>query len=439
MKQPAWLTALMLMALALGLFCLCGAAPGAASAPALVATEIDHQLLARARRMHERVLVLDTHVDIAGPQYATDQLDPGVDNPRLRCDLVKMAAGGVDGVFLAVYVGQGRRDAAGYRQALDRATGKFRAIHRLAERYPDRCALATSPDDVCRIVASGKRAIMIGVENGYPMGEDLGLVDRFYQRGARYVTLCHNGHNQLCDSCSPRPDLGDGPREHGGLSPLGRKAVQRMNRLGMMVDVSHLAESSFWDVLECSQAPVIASHSGCRALCDHPRNLSDRQLKALAARGGVIHVVAVGAFLRSGLGKRRQAIRQLAERLGIPWGHGEAHLDEASAEQKAAFSAALAEIDRRYPLPSLRDFVDHVDHAVRIAGIEHVGIGSDLDGGGGVIGFEHHGQAHRVTAELLRRGYTEDQIALIWGGNLLRLWQQVEAAAEARKLPAGTP
>ncbi|HID78885.1 MAG TPA: hypothetical protein EYP56_23175 [Planctomycetaceae bacterium] len=142
MKQPAWLTALMLMALALGLFCLCGAAPGAASAPALVATEIDHQLLARARRMHERVLVLDTHVDIAGPQYATDQLDPGVDNPRLRCDLVKMAAGGVDGVFLAVYVGQGRRDAAGYRQALDRATGKFRAIHRLAERYPDRCALA---------------------------------------------------------------------------------------------------------------------------------------------------------------------------------------------------------------------------------------------------------------------------------------------------------
>jgi len=260
---------------------LCSGWSTAAAPPADAPSE--QQLLASARQIHRQILTLDSHVDIPGAEYATEKLDPGIDQPRLRCDLVKMARGYVDGVFLVVYVGQGKRDAEGYRQALDSAMAKFDAIHRLVEQmHPDRCELATSPDDVERIAASGKRAIMIGVENGYPIGTDLANLDKLYQLGARYMTLSHNGHNQICDSCNPRPALGDGQSEHGGLSPFGEEVVARMNRLGMMVDVSHVAPDSFWDVVEVSKAPFIASHSGCRALNDHPRNLDDSQLEALA-------------------------------------------------------------------------------------------------------------------------------------------------------------
>jgi membrane dipeptidase len=341
-------------------------------------------LEAKAKQIHERVLTIDSHVDIAGARYATEGLDPGIDHPRLRCDLVKMEQGGVDGVFLAVYVGQGKRNAEGYRQAFDAAMASFEAIHRLAEKmHPRRCKLAATPDDAERIARTGKRAIMIGIENGYPIGTDLSNVERFYNLGARYITLSHNGHNQICDSCYPRERLGDERSEHGGLSDFGRQVVAEMNRLGIMADVSHVAAESFWDLMEVTQAPVIASHSGCRALCDHPRNLDDGQLKALAGNGGVIQVVAVGGFL-----KARSPLRP----------------------NRA----------------SVKDFVDHVDHAVQVAGIDHVGVGSDFDGGGGVPGFSHHGEALNVTVELVRRGYSEQQIAKIWGGNLLRVWREVE-------------
>jgi len=345
----------------------------------------EQQIISRAKAIHKKALTLDTHVDIPGAQYATESLDPGIDNPKLKCDLVKMNKGGVDGVFLAVFVGQKKRDAEGYKNAYESAMVKFEAIHRLAEKmYPDRCELATSPGEVERIAKTGKRVIMIGIENGFAIGKDLSNVERFYNLGARYITLSHNGHNDICDSCNPRKKLGDKETEHNGLSEFGKKVVAEMNRLGIIADVSHISVESFYDLINVSKAPIIASHSGCRALAEHSRNLDDEQLKALAQNGGVIQVVALGGFLK----------------LGSP------------------------------PPADVKIYVDHIDHAVKVAGIEHVGIGTDFDGGGGIAGFNDHSEALNVTIELVRRGYSEEDISKIWGANFLRVWREVEKVAQ---------
>jgi membrane dipeptidase len=295
-------------------------------------------------------------------------------------------------VFLAAYVPQQARDPDGYSRAYQTVIEKISAIRRLATMYPDRCELATTPDEVERIAARDKRAIMLGIENGYAIGMDLANVQRFHDLGVRYITLSHNGHNQICDSCNPARKLGDGEAEHHGLSPFGRQVVAEMNRLGILIDVSHVAPSSLRDAVALSQAPVIASHSGCSAVFEHPRNLSDEQLRMLQAHGGVIQVVAVAGFLKR----------------------------KASEKDKP---------DSRDPSASVQDFVDHIDHAVRVAGVEHVGLGSDFDGGGGIRGFQNHAEALNVTIELVRRGYTEDAIAKIWGANLLRVWREAQATA----------
>ncbi|NUQ66330.1 MAG: membrane dipeptidase [Pirellulales bacterium] len=390
--------------------------------PAAIA---DEALLAEARQVHERALTLDSHVDIAGPQYATPQLDPGADNPLLKCDLVKMVSGGVDGVFFAAYVPQQACDADGYRRASEAAMAKISAIRRLTTMYPNRCALAATPDEVERIAAGGRRAIMIGIENGYAVGTELSSIQRFFDLGVRYITLCHNGHNQICDSCNPSSGLGDDGSKDRGLSPLGRQFVAEMNRLGMMIDLSHAAAGSFRDVVGLSRAPVIASHSGCAALREHPRNLTDEQLKTLAAKGGVIQMVAVGGFLMPPSPERKKAIDELAASVGVTEGNFAA----AAKPQRERFEQEMVELDRRYPPACLKDFADHIDHAVQLAGVDHVGIGSDFDGGGGIHGFGSHAESLHVTVELLRRGYSADAIAKIWGGNLLRVWREVQAVA----------
>jgi membrane dipeptidase len=385
----------------------------------------DEPLLAKARQVHARALTLDSHVDIAGPQYATSRLDPGIDNPQLKCDLVKMAAGGVDGVFLAAFASQQARDGDGYRRAHQAVMERISAIRRLTTTlHPDRCELATTPDEVVRIAAKGKRAIMIGIENGYALGTDLSNVARFHDLGVCYITLCHNGHNQVCDSCNPAAKLGDREAEHHGLSPFGRQVVAEMNRLGIMIDVSHAAASTFRDVVAASKQPVIASHSGCSALNRHPRNLSDEQLQMLRANGGVIQIVAVRGFLKSPSPERKQAIADLAKSVGV----AERNLAAATKQQQDRFRQEMAKLDSRYPPAGLKDFVDHIDHAAQVAGVDHVGIGSDFDGGGGISGFNSHADALNVSVELLRRGYTAEQITQIWGGNLLRVWRKVQAA-----------
>jgi membrane dipeptidase len=377
------------------------------------------EIVERAKLIHEKTLTLDTHVDIPGSRYATEAFDPGIDHPKLKCDLVKMNKGGVDGVFLAAYVRQIKRDAEGYKNAYESAMGKLKAIRRLPEKmYPDRCELALSPDDVERIAKTGRRVIMIGIENGFAIGKDLSNLERFYNLGVRYITLSHNGHNDICDSCNPRKKLGDKAAEHNGLSKFGEEVVAEMNLLGIMVDVSHISVESFYDVIKVSKAPVIASHSGCRGVAEHSRNLYDKQLKALAKNGGVIQIVALGGFLKPDLPQRRKAMSDLGKELD----DGRIKLEQ--------FQEKMKEIDAKYPPANLADFVNHIDHAVKVAGINHVGIGSDFDGGGGIPGFNDHSEALNVTIELVKRGYCEEDICKIWGANLLRVWREVEKVAQ---------
>ncbi len=390
----------------------------------------------RAKAIHDRVIPLDSHVDVS-PQFATPESDPGIDSYPAKCSLPKMEKGGLKGVFLAVFVDQ-RADlgTAGFKYAHDSAMAKFEAIHRLTEKmYPNRCALATSPADVLRIAPTGKRIIMIGIENGYTVGEDLSLIKKYYDLGARYITLCHSGNNQICDSSSVKEPL------HNGLSAFGKKVVAEMNRLGIMIDVSHISEKSFWDAIAASKAPIIATHSGCAALNPHDRNLTDDQLKALSKNGGVVQIVALGSYLKADSPERRAALDALRAEIGFVRRSRE-EMQKLTEEQRAemqakrrAYQERMKEIDSKYPSATLTDFVNHIDYAVKIAGIDHVGVGTDFDGGGGIQGFNDESEALNVTVELVRRGYSEADIYKIWGGNLLRAWSAVEKAANQTSVP----
>lgn len=396
----------------------------------------DAALLKKARAIHERVLTIDTHVDIGGGSYATKDLDPGGPT-NLKCDLPKMKAGGLDAVFLAVFVGQRPElNAEGYKRAYGQATTEFDALDRLAKMHPELCERAMTPADVERIAKTGKRVILTGVENGYPMGDDFANLKAFHDRGARYMTLVHTANNQLATSSGTRE------ADHG-LTELGKKTVAEMNRLGMMVDLSHASVKSFWDAIAVSKAPIIESHSGCMAVAKSDRNLDDDQLKALAKNGGVIQIVALSEYLRTPPPERQAAVQKLREDLGFGRGGrggrggqgGQAPAQTTPEQQaemaklRATYQERMKEIDAKWPGATLKDFVDHIDHAVKVAGIDHVGIGTDFDGGGGVPGFNDHSEAINVTTELVRRGYTEDQIRKIWGGNLLRVWREVEQKA----------
>jgi membrane dipeptidase len=430
--------------------------PSSGAAAGGAAADGDDPLLARARDIHRRVLTLDTHKDI--PDQLAPETLPEDPEARLRVrsrfdptfrgeaqvDFVKMREGGYDAAFFIVFVPQGDNDAAGFQRAHRAAMAKFDAIHRMARLHPEHIEIARSPADVRRIAASGKLVACIGIENGYAMGDDLGRIAEFYELGARYMSITHNRHSQLGDSHTPAEPL------HGGLSELGRRAVAELNRLGIMVDVSHASKATMMDVLEVSAAPVLASHSGCRAVCDHSRNLDDEQLRALKRNRGVIQCVALGDFVVDARA-RDAAEAELRQRLGLPSregrrrgggeagggeaGGGEAGADNDLAAKMARFRAGLAEIEARYPAADVRDFVDHIDHAVQLIGVEHVAIASDFDGGGGVVGWNDASETFHVTLELVRRGYTEEQIAMIWSGNTLRLWAEVEAVA--RRLQAG--
>ena len=406
--------------LAIGALALLGACT--ATAPR---TSAGDATTIRARAIHDRVLTIDTHDDIPF-NFATPEVDPGVRGAR-QVDIPKMVEGGLDVAFFIVYVGQGPRTPEGNERAKEQALTKFRAIHRMAEEmHPDKIGIAYRADQVNRIARSGRRVAAIGIENGYVIGRDLTLIRRYYDLGARYMTLTHGGHNDIGDSATPRGD--EPPAEHGGLSAFGREVVDRMNRVGMMVDVSHVAKSTSLDAIRHSRAPVIASHSGVRAVNDHPRNMDDEQLLALKRNGGVIQVVALGEFVKSSP-ERRAAAQAIYQQLGITRGRG-----ELTPEQRAELRRRLAEVDAQFPPATVQDFVNHIDHAVKLIGIDHVGISSDFDGGGGVSGWRDASETFNVTLELVRRGYSEEQIRKLWGGNVLRVWREVEAVA-ARGVP----
>ncbi len=378
----------------------------------------------RATAIHVRVLTIDTHDDIP-LTFATAEVDPGVRGSR-QVDLVKMAEGGLDAAFFIVFVGQTARTPENYIQAQADAMTKFDAIHRMAEEmYPDRIEIAYTAADFERIAADGKLVAAIGIENGYVIGTDLALLETYHELGARYITLAHNGHNDIADSANPRENLGDADAEHDGVSAFGEEVITEMNRLGIMVDVSHISKAAMLDAVRLSRAPVIASHSSTRALTDHPRNMDDEQLLALRDNGGVMQTVALGSFVSKVAGTRSFQIRLLREEVGLT-ARGGADLTE---QQRGVYEVRMREIDREWPAANIAIFVDHIDHAVELIGIDHVGISSDFDGGGGVEGWNDASETFNVTLELVRRGYTEEEIAKLWGGNLLRVLREVERVA----------
>jgi membrane dipeptidase len=402
----------------------------------------DAELEARARAIHARALTLDTHVDIRPTNFLLDRPNYGSRLAQTQVDLVKMAEGGLDAAFLVVYVGQNANlTPEGFAEAKAQALEKFAAINRLVDSIaPDRAELARTAADARRIHAAGKRVIFIGIENGFPVGSDITNVARFHELGGRYMSLAHNGHSQLSDSNTGEAD---GVWLHDGLSPLGREVVREMNRVGMMIDISHPSKASMMQTLEITTAPIIASHSAARALCDHSRNLDDEQLRALAANGGVAQMVAFSGYVRCDVSRdpaRQEALEALDREFALDSlsrGARQAVLQSMSDERRNRYLETRRQIgERRYPgdvIATVADFVNHIDHAVRVAGIDHVGISSDFDGGGGVEGWRNAGESLNVTLELVRRGYTEEQIAKIWGGNLLRVLAEVERVArEAR-------
>jgi membrane dipeptidase len=337
-----------------------------------------------------------------------------------------------------VYVGQDTAlNAAGFARANAQAIEKFEAIHRLTDTLaPSRAAIAYTAADARRIHQSGKRVIFIGIENGFPIGSDLANVQKFYERGGRYMSLAHNGHSQLSDSNTGERD---GVWLHNGLSPLGRQVIAEMNRLGMMIDVSHPSKQSMLQTVALSKAPIMASHSGARALCGHSRNMDDEQLDALKKNGGVIQLVAFNSYVKCNPARdaeRAAAMDALRKEYGIAAGNRmevQRAIEALPNDQRNAYLAKQEDITaRRYPADpaaTVKDFANHIDYVVKRIGIDHVGISSDFDGGGGVDGWRNASESLNVTAELVRRGYTEQEIAKIWGGNLLRVMEAVEKAA----------
>jgi membrane dipeptidase len=384
---------------------------------------------ADADKVHAAVIALDTHVDIE-PDFATEAVDPL--DAKLQVNLTNMAAGGLDAAFFIVYVAQTARTPENYAQARADALTKFGAIHRMAEvLYPQRIEIAYTASDVERIAAAGKLVAAIGIENGYVIGEDLALIDEYAALGARYLTLVHNGDNDLGRSAQPKTELGDPPVDiDSGLTSLGAQAIARLNRAGIMVDVSHASKRTALDAIRLSAAPVIASHSGVRGLVDHPRNMDDETLIALRDNGGVIQIVAFDAYLKAQPAERGAALRALRGGRGLP---NALELQSLSEAERAEFDRALADIDARFPRATVADLIDQIDYAVRLIGIDHVGLSSDFGGGGGIVGWADAGETMNVTRELVARGYGETDIAKLWSGNLLRVWHAAErVAAEAR-------
>ena len=378
----------------------------------------------------ERALTLDTHVDIP-LDFATPAVDPLTAD--LQANLEKMTRGGLDAAFFIVYVDQTARTDEGYARAQSEALTKFAAIHRMAEElYPDRIEIAYTAADVARIAQAGKRVAAIGVENGFALGRGLDMLDRYYELGARYFGLVHNGDNDLARSAQPNRELGDPAESAAGVSELGAQAIARLNRLGVMVDISHGSKQTALDAMRLSLAPVVASHSSIAGVTAHTRNLDDETLRALRDDGGVVQIVALSTYLKAQPAERAEAQRSLRERVGLPTGSP----TTLSPERRAEYDQGLRDIEARWPSATVADLVDHVDYAVNLIGIDHVGLSSDFGGGGGITGWNDAGETANVTAELAARGYSDTDIAKIWSGNLLRVWRAAEeTAARLRAAP----
>ena len=378
----------------------------------------------KVKQIHESALTVDTHCDT--PMVLLDEdFDVSQRNsvPQSCVDFPRMKEGGLDAIFFAAFTNQKERTPEKTEEAYRIANQMIDLTYRVCKENSDVAEVATKPDDIVRLEKEGKRAIYIGMENGFPLGTKLDRVEEFYNRGVRYITLCHSSNNDVCDSSTDK----NGP-EHNGLSDFGKKVVKEMNRLGMMIDVSHISDKSFYDVIEQSEAPVIASHSSVRAIAHHNRNMTDDMIKALAAKGGVIQICLLDNYVKDPdtTSLRFQEEKVLRNTYYIHW-------DELNSEEKAAARRESRLLDEKYPkeIPTVADYVDHIDHVKNLVGIDYVGIGSDFDGGGGLKDCADVSEFPRITEEMLKRGYTEEEIKKVWGGNFLRVFDAVVKSAKS--------
>ena len=402
----------------------------------------EEELVEYARGIHDRVITLDTHDDINVENFTAEK--NYTERLTTQVSIPKMEEGGLDVAWFIVYTGQDDLTEEGYAAAYENALSKFEAIHRLCEEIaPDKIELALTSDDVRRISAAGKKVAMIGIENGYPIGTDISRVKEFYDRGGRYMSLAHNGHSQLSDSNTGEADS---VWMHNGLSDLGREVIAEMNKWGIMIDLSHPSKVANIEMMRLSKAPVIASHSSARAINDVSRNMDDEQLMLLKENGGVIQTVALNSYLNSEKHatyneKAKVVMDSIGATLGFElmgWGEvfemeiaeREAYFEKYTEVKEKSKPAITAQVNPIAPPVSVTDFVDHIDYLVKKIGVEHVGISSDFDGGGGILDWEDASETFNVTLELVKRGYTEEEIGMIWSGNLLRVLEEVQSVAK---------
>jgi membrane dipeptidase len=375
----------------------------------------EEQLIKQADKIHSSILTVDTHCDTP-MEFSDSTFDMGVKHTDGCVDFPRMVEGGLHAEFFAVFIGQGIRNDSAFNKVHQKALDTFNAIHKNVAKNSSMAELALTADDAYRIWKSGKIAAFIGVENGYPIGRDISRIKQYYDMGARYITLSHTKNNDICDSSTDAL----GP-ESNGLSPLGVQVVKEMNRLGMMVDVSHISDKSFFDVLKTTKAPVIASHSSCRALCGSPRNLTDDMLLALKENGGVIQICILSNYLKTPEPNPEMdaKLKELQTRYG--------DYNTLSDSVKKLMRAEYRDVQKKYDKPAtVKDVVDHIDHVVQVIGVDYVGIGTDFDGGGGVDGCRTAAEMKNITIELLRRGYSKSDITKIWGANVMRVLRNVE-------------
>ncbi len=397
------------------------------------------EILTKAKEIHKRVLVLDTHVDINVANFTTEK--NYTQKLESQVNLPNMENGGLDVAWLIVYTGQSDLTEEGYDKAYKNAISKFDAIHKLtSEIAPDRIELAVTSEEARSIHAAGKKVAMIGVENAYPLGTDVSRVKEFYDRGARYMSLSHNGHSQFCDSNTGEKDS---LWVDKGVSDLGKEVIKEMNKWGIMIDVSHPSKQSIKDMIELSKAPIIASHSSARALCNHSRNLDDEQLAWMKENNGVVQTVAFSSYLHTEKDKAysdalKSKIKEIGKEEGFEmksWGEVGKMEEKEQQEYMKAYRKFSKKAELQMSTSDVKpvdvtDFVDHIDYLIEKMGIDHVGISSDFDGGGGIYGWDDASETLNVTAELVKRGYTEAQIAQLWSDNLLRVLDDVEKIAK---------
>jgi len=389
-------------------------------------TERKETLVQKADRIHKAVLTIDTHCDT--PMNLTrsefnlaERHDAKITGTKV--DLPRMKQGGLDATFFAVFLSQGPRNESGHSLANRKAFEILKSIYKGVESSPNLAQIARTPEDAYTLKTQGKRAIFIGMENGYPIGHDLSMIEKFWNLGVRYITLCHTSNNDICDSSTDKKGA-----EYNGLSPFGVEVVKEMNRVGMMVDVSHISDSSLYHVLRITKLPVIASHSCSRALCDNPRNLTDDGLRAVAKNGGVIQMCILSDYVKTpDPNPARDSAKAVVRRKYNDF------IRLSPEEERSAWDE-MREVSKKFPqhLATIKDVVNHIDHIVKIAGIDHVGIGTDFDGGGEVSGCFDVSEMGNITLELVKRGYDEEQIRKIWGGNLMRIFTAVLNSAETK-------